>query len=162
MQTKQELEQWYTQSDPWQYETIPDDQKRKDIIIQAIKDTCGHLDSILDIGAGEGFITKDLPADEIAAIELSDTARDRMPEWIKRHTEPRMYDAVITTGTLYPQYDHNAIAEQVKSMAKKYVIVSGIESWLQHHDFGEIIYQTTFPYRTFTQLLTIYDCSSRR
>lgn len=154
MQTKQELESWYSKKDPWAYETTPDDQTRKDKIINALKDL--KLESILDIGAGEGWITKDLPAQKIYAQELSDTARERIPEWIIRHTD-KVVDATLTCGTLYPQYDHKQIAEDLVKYSKKYIIVVGIDEWLIDYDFGKIIYQEKFPYREYTQRLTIYE-----
>ena len=83
-----------------------------------------------------------------------------MPEWIERAKLPNKFDAVISTGTLYSQYDHKKIAEQIKESATKYIIISGIKDWLIDYDFGKIIYQTEFPYREYTQKLTIYEISS--
>lgn len=154
MQNREELNNWYSTRDPWFYETTPDDQVRKDKIIGAIKDL--NIESILDMGAGEGWITKDLPVTKIYAQELSDVARDRIPEWIIRHTD-EIVDATLTCGTLYAQYDHKQIAEDLKRYSRKYIIVAGIDSWLIDYDFGKIIHQERFPYREYTQRLTIYE-----
>src|SRR5690606_19701810 len=84
MQTKESLENWYKFLDPWNYQNTPDDLKRKEIILKHIE----PCDTILDIGAGEGWITKDLPANEIYAIELSDIAASRFPKNVIRVSEP--------------------------------------------------------------------------
>lgn len=161
MQTKQELENWWSKEDPWGYETNPDDQVRKQKINEAISKL--DINTILDIGAGEGFITRDLPVEKIYANEISDKARDRIPEWIIRHTD-EMVDATLTCGTLYKQYDHETIADQLRKYAKKYIIVAGIKDWLIDYDFGKIIHQEEFPYKSnghnYTQRLTIYETST--
>ena len=61
----------------------------------------------IDIGAGEGFVAKHLPADMISGIELSETAKLRFPANVIPVKEPiGKYDLVVSTGTLYQQYDH--------------------------------------------------------
>jgi len=156
MQTKEELENWYSENDPWNYETTVDDRMRKEIIINTLKTHCSPIKSILDIGAGEGFMTKDLPAEELYAIEISDVAANRMPKNITRIHEPKDHDCIITCGTLYQQYDHKKISEWLK-MSKKYIVVAGIKDWLIHYDFGNLIYRIEFPYRQYTQQLSIYE-----
>ena len=80
MQTKQELEEWYERVDPWDYTVTPDDLYRKQFYLIVLDDLGQSYDRALDIGAGEGFITKDLPAEQIHAIEMSDAAANRFPE----------------------------------------------------------------------------------
>ena len=97
IQTKEELENWYNNPDPWLYEATPDDKKRKDLILSLLD----HYDTALDIGCGEGFITKDIPANKIYGIELSDNASSRLPNNVNRLLKPEgKYDLVMTTGTL--------------------------------------------------------------
>jgi hypothetical protein len=97
MQSKEELENWYLREDPWNYKTTEDDYFRKEKILSLLK----KYDKALDIGCGEGFITKDLPANEIFGIELSDNASLRLPSNITRLIQPvDTYDLVMTTGTL--------------------------------------------------------------
>ena len=62
MQTKQELENWYEQEDPWDYTITEDDIYRTHFYLTVLEDLDGTYERALDIGAGEGFITKDLPA----------------------------------------------------------------------------------------------------
>ena len=85
MKTIEELESQYNNLDPWQYETNPDDIYRKKFYLTVLSDlNSDNWKRALDIGAGEGFITRDLPADEIHAIESSDQAASRLPENVKR------------------------------------------------------------------------------
>lgn len=154
MQSKEELENWFIKPDPWNYYTTNDDAKRKAKIL-GILDT---YERALDIGAGEGFVTEDLPAKVIHAIELSDNAAARLNDRIKRVHKPEgKYDLVITTGTLYGQYDHQQIAKWIRESATEHVLVAGIKSWLQPYEFGKILKQEEMPYREYTQLITLYE-----
>lgn len=155
MQSKEELEKWYKNPDPWEYQTTQDDLERKSILLSML--THKYKRS-LDIGCGEGYITKDLPALEIHGIELSDNAASRFPENVKRVLEPiGSYDLVVTTGTLYHQYNHKKIAEMIESAAHRHVLVAGIKSWLLPYTFGKVIDTREFKYRQFIQKVTLYE-----
>lgn len=160
MQTKNELEQWYRQPDPWQYTTTEDDLKRKANLIMILSEISkgNQYDRALDIGAGEGFVTKDIFAKEIHGIEISDLAASRFPSNVKRVFEPEgKYDFVMTTGTLYSQYNHKQIADWIKNSATKHVLIAGIKDWLIAYSFGKIIHETEFPYRQYIQKVTVYE-----
>src|SRR5690606_26236987 len=152
MQTKESLENWYKFLDPWNYQNTPDDLKRKEIILKHIE----PCDTILDIGAGEGWITKDLPANEIYAIELSDIAASRFPKNVIRVSEPTaVYDYVLACGVLYPQYNSDQILNWCKTYAKK-ILICGIEDWLVPYYFGKPEKVVRFTYRTYIQRLELY------
>ncbi len=158
MQTKQELENWYEQEDPWDYTITEDDIYRKHFYLTVLEDLDGTYERALDIGAGEGFITKDLPAKEIHAIELSDTAAKRLPENVKRVSTPiGKYDLVLVTGLLYNQYDHRAIAKMATDAASKHVCIGGIVDWLRPYVFGELIRSFEFPYREYLSAFKVYE-----
>ncbi len=165
MQTKEELEQWYATPDPWLYEVTQDDSFRKNEILNILK---GHpqphlrrFSRALDIGCGEGFITKDIPALEIHGIELSDLASSRLPKNIKRVNSPEgSYDLVMTTGTLYEQYNHEQIAQWIRQSASAYVLIAGIKDWLQPYTFGSKLVSKEFPYRQYIQSVTLYEVGS--
>lgn len=157
MQSKQELEKWYEKADPWGYEKNPDDIERKKIILDHLD---GTYQKALDIGCGEGWITKDLPATEIYGLELSDNAAERFPEGVKRVLEPEgKYDLIITTGTLYRQYDYRRILEWIKEHASGIVLTCNIASW-EINDLGEAFLEVNFPYRNYKERLALYDLST--
>lgn len=158
MQTKEELEQWYSKPDPWEYETTTDDLLRKETILDLLPCSYGRA---LDIGCGEGFITKDLPAISIHGIELSDTAAARLPSNVTRvHRPEGLYDLVTTMGTLYQQYNHQEIAHQIRTSACRHVLVAGIRDWLFPYEFGKVIETKIFNYRQYVQRVTLYEVAS--
>jgi hypothetical protein len=158
MQSKEELEHWYRNADPWAYETTQDDLNRKQIIMDML--TIRYRRA-LDIGCGEGFVTRDLPAIDIHGIEISDTAASRLPWNVKRVHEPEgFYDLVMTTGTLYQQYNHEQIAEWIRRSAYRHVLVAGIKDWLIPYNFGTPIAAKEFQYRQYTQSVILYEVGS--
>ena len=157
MQSKEELENWYLREDPWNYKTTEDDYFRKEKILSLLK----KYDKALDIGCGEGFITKDLPANEIFGIELSDNASLRLPSNITRLIQPvDTYDLVMTTGTLYQQYNHQQITNWIKQSASHHILVGGIKDWMIWSEFGEIINEIEFQYREYTQIIRLYEITT--
>jgi hypothetical protein len=157
MQTKQELEEWYEQDDPWEYTVTPDDIYRKRFYLTVLEGLGEYYDRALDVGAGEGFITGDLPAEQIHAIEISDNAASRLPKNVERVFVPEgTYDLVLVTGLLYKQYDHERIARLVSDAASKHVCVGGIEDWLLPYPFGRMIETFRFPYREYTSVFNVY------
>ena len=158
MQTKEELEHWYAVPDPWLYKQTPDDEERKNLILDFLPLKYRRA---LDIGCGEGFITTDLPAIDIHGIEVSDNAARRLPWNVKRVHEPEgAYDLVMTTGTLYQQYNHAQIAEWIRRCAYRHVLIAGIKDWLVPYNFGTPLAAKEFKYREYTQSMILYEVST--
>lgn len=159
MQSKQELEDWYKVNDPWGYKINKDDQNRKDIIFSMLQKN--EYINALDIGAGEGFIAKDLPAKIIHGLEISDLAASRFPENVKRIFYPEeKYDLIIAAGVLYQQYDYKYLTKIIKNFSKKHIIVSGIKDWLILDNFGKILEEKEYKYRNFIQRSILYEVGS--
>jgi len=157
MQSKQELEDWYSEPDRWGYFQNHFDGIRLKQILKLLNWGKKRYARAIDIGCGEGFITKHLPADEIHGLDLSDNALKRLPPSVHAVTAPvGKYDLVISTGTLYKQYDHEAIYKLIMECASEYILVGGIEDWLIDYNFKSKVQMTTFPYRDYTQKLTLY------
>lgn len=158
MQSKQELDTWYSKQDPWSYKDNPHDIRRKEIILSHLK---GEYKRALDIGAGEGWLTKDLPAKEIHGIEVSDVAASRFPENVKRVHKPEgKYDLIIATGVFYDQYDYKQMHQWILDHASGLVLTSNIKSWerpLPKKPFFEDEYE----YRDYTQHL-IFEVSTNQ
>jgi hypothetical protein len=116
MQSKQELEDWYSEPDRWGYYNNPEDAKRLEKIIFMLGWGKKQYKRAIDIGCGEGFVTAHLPAHEIHGLDLSDNALTRLPPNVTPVSEPQgKYDLVISTGTLYQQYDHEGIYKMIMS-----------------------------------------------
>lgn len=157
MQSKQELEDWYSQPDRWGYFNNPEDTKRLEKILFMLGWGKSQYKKAIDIGCGEGFITQHIPADIIHGLDLSDNALTRLPKNVEAVKEPQgKYDLVISTGTLYAQYDHEAIYQLILSCASEYILIAGISDWIINKDFGKQIQMCVFPYREFTQKMTLY------
>ena len=125
--TKEYLEDKYAKKmDPWGYATTPMDMVRKANILGSMMEH-GPYTRALDIGAGEGWISKDLDAIEIHGIELSDNAAARFPENVKRVHEPEgLYDLVLLTGVLYDHYDVQKFYEWVEDAEPRVLITCNI------------------------------------
>ena len=159
MQTQKELEEWYSKEDPWEYKTNDDDRRRLKQILFTLGWGPRVYSRALDVGCGEGFVTTHLPAFEIHGMDISLTAMSRLPSNVKAVTKPEgKYDLVISTGTLYKQYDHEFIYKTIMEAASRYILIAGIEEWLVPYDFGRRLYHNAIQYRQqYNQLFTLYE-----
>lgn len=156
VQSKEDLERWYSQSDRWGYFHEPDDSIRLKNILRILD----YYDKAIDIGCGEGFITRHLPAREIFGVDISENAMSRLPENVTPIKEPNgKYDLVISTGTLYQQYNHKQIYDWIIASAKNHILIAGIKDWLMDYDFGMQLKTLEFKYREYTQKITLYKWS---
>lgn len=155
---KEALESWYKDRDPWGYETLPCDALRKRHIIHTAN-LYGPYSRALDVGAGEGFITRDLPASTRHGYELSDAAAARFPPNVKRELEGK-YDLVLCSGCLYSHYDWLGMLRIIKFHASKIIITSHIKAWELSTAIqgmpGAEVFQAEFPYREWTQRLRVF------
>lgn len=159
-QSKNDLEVWYKDEDPWQYRTTQDDIDRRERLLYIMR-RYGPFDRALDIGAGEGFVTEMIPSTKIHAIEISDLAATRFAPHIKRVHEPEgMYDFVMTTGTMYQQYDHEKIYQTIKKCSAKYILIAGIKDWLIDYKYGTLVHEEEFQYREYIQKVSLYEISA--
>lgn len=159
---KEKLEKFYTKNDPWGYETNPEDKKRKEIILKELgKYTPDHgFKRVLDIGAGEGWLTKDLPGHEIYGYEISDKAASRFPDNVKRikdeDLKDQKFDLIIATGVFYKQYDYKKMLDMIMKYANGIVLTCNIKDW----EINDLPFKTSemyFPYRQYVEHLAIYD-----
>ncbi len=160
MQSKEDLERFYETPDPWGYETNDADEFRKYEILRALK-LYGPFERALDVGCGEGFITKDLPAKHIYGHDLSESAMARLPMNVTATTTPYGgFDLVVATGVLYQQYDAPTMIEMIERCASDIILTCHIKAWeINLELYGasvEEIYTIEFPYREFTEVLRIF------
>ena len=162
MQSREELESWYTTEDPWDYRTNPDDIYRKNFYLAVLEDVGPFFHRALDIGAGEGWITKDLPADEKHAFELTDAAASRLPEGVERVEQiTQKYDLILATGVMYEQYDHVAINQMIHHAASEthgtMIMIAGIKDWLIPYSYGMIHRYYEIPYREYQHVISVWE-----
>ncbi len=155
MLSEKEIDENYNAPDPWSYQTCPADLDRKARILYACS-VGAPYQRALDIGCGEGWITKDLPAKKIFGHELSAQARERWPENVKLFTTigaDRRFDLVVMTGVLYLDYDWTAMLALAFDVATRIVVTSHIadrevpqlEEMFKHNSFEQIV-TNKFPY----------------
>lgn len=143
---KESLEKQYETPDPWGFQTNPEDAKRKEKILSILTK---RYKRAIDIGCGEGWITKDLPADEIFGYELSDTASSRLPENVKRAKRfTGKYDLVIATGVIYPFYNGDKLLEKIKEISSGDVLLCNITDWEIPNDYPIV---EEFKYREYVE-----------
>lgn len=119
IQNIEELEKWHENKDPWGYNENKDDSIRKEILLSEIPDK--QYRNVLDIGCGQGFITKDLPGDKVFGVDISQTAIDFANKIATNSLLFKQgsiynidtlfdvkFDLIIITGVLYPQYIGNS------------------------------------------------------
>ncbi len=163
----QEDEQLYQTPDPWGYQNNPEDTKRKEIILKCLKNLDRTFIRALDIGAGEGWITKDLPAQMIHALEESTAAAMRFPNNVFRVFESDLpkyrYDLIIATGVLYPHYDWRKLIDIIMMRADGIVLTCHLKD-VEVPEVARIpnqIFETEFSYRDSIEKLRIYDFSTQ-
>jgi len=172
IQPKEDLEDWYSGEDPWGYYNDPQDAMRKERILSVIPKL--DYENVLDIGCGNGFLTKDLPGRNILGVDISEKA----VAFANRHTPAHVrfaagslfdlpdlnlppMDLVLITGVLYPQY----IASSVRLV---YVLIdrilkpggilvcSHILDWYRSRFPYLTVSREYFSYREFSQILEVY------
>jgi len=173
VQSKEELEEWYSNPDPWGYNTNRDDLLRKRRILSALPQL--DYQRVLDIGCGNGFVTKDLPGKEIIGIDISENAI----RWATQNAPPHIryicaslfdlpdldlppMDLIVINGVLYSQYIG-------KSNRLVYIIIdrllppggilvcSHIYEWYQSRFPYLTVSREYFPYREYSQILEVYS-----
>lgn len=164
IQSTDEIEQWFQKDDPWEYEGNPEDEKRKDVLFSEIPQK--KYVNVLDIGCGHGYVTRELPGDNIIGVDISQNAIDQAKkhnQGEKKKIEFRQgsiyhidqmfnikFDLIIITGVLYPQYignSHSLVYLIIdKILKKRGVLVSvHINEW----------YKSLFPF--FLNKIYLYD-----
>lgn len=177
IQSLEDLEKWYKKNDPWDYESSPDDLKRRDILISEIP--VKKYNNVLDIGCGHGFITRKLPGNHILGVDISKGAV-RQAKRIKKDDNKRItyqqgsifdllniigskpkFDLIVITGVLYPQYLGNSlnlvyfIIDELLTPGSILISVH-IDEWYRASFPYFLIKEHFYSYRQFNHRLEIY------
>lgn len=177
IQTATELNEWHSKDDPWDYRSNLSDQKRKDLLAFELPKLSYH--QVLDIGCGQGFVTRELPGKHITGVDISDQAIKRA----KRITQQKKlkhisfktgnlfeinslvgkkkFDLVVITGVLYPQYigDSSTLVYHLidQVLAPGGILASvHIEDWYSCRFPYLKIREHFYKYREFFHRLEIY------
>lgn len=120
LQPLSELEEFYSVPDPWSYRHHPDDARRRNELMSLLPSR--PFARTLDIGCGDGFITFDLPGDQVVGVDVSKQAlhwaeqeRQRRPDGARfsfhrasifnlDQAATGQFDLIVITGVLYRQY----------------------------------------------------------
>jgi len=157
--TKQEMEDFYDKPDPWGFFQESEDEKRRlDRTLHMVGWGYRTYSRALDVGCGEGFITRQLPANEIHGMDLSDKALSRLPKNVTPVGEPQgKYDLVISTNTMYAQYDYEQIYRTIMSAASKFIVIGGISDWIINKEWGRQVHFVVIPYKRDSMKISIFE-----
>lgn len=177
LQTIQELDGFYAQPDPWNYQSHPDDLRRKNELL-ALLPRRGYART-LDVGCGAGFLTLDLPGEQVLGVDVSAPAL----EWAQRARAERpdaqrfafeqgsvleldagrlgSFELVVVTGVLYAQYIGKAFSvarTRIDALlAPGGVLVScHIAEWEPPRFPYTCLDTVIYPYRGHTHRLEVY------
>jgi len=172
LQPIKDLEDWHKEDDPWGYEDNPEDIKRRDILLSEIPNK--SYKNVLDIGCGQGFITKHLPGPSIIGVDISHEAIKKA----KKIESDRIkfvqsslfelnkifagkFDLIIITGVLYPQYVANSLNLAYKIIDKLLedsgILVSvHINSWYKARFPYLLLDVFSYDYREYMHRLEVY------
>lgn len=172
LQSNEELENWYSEDDPWKYKDHPDDKKRKQILFSEIP-TRKYI-NVLDIGCGEGFITRELTGEKVTSVDISHQAIKKAKVYENAKLKFKQcslfelnnqlnekYDLIIITGVLYPQYIGNSL-RLIYNIVDKLLIDNGIlvsvhiDSWYKAKFPYLLLNEDYYTYREYTHKLEVY------
>ncbi|MBP4137823.1 MULTISPECIES: methyltransferase domain-containing protein [Flavobacterium] len=172
LQKIEDLEKWNDIEDPWGYNDNVHDALRKRILLDEIPKM--QYKNVLDIGCGQGFVTKDLPGEKVYGVDISETAI----KYAQNNNKNVIYstgsifeidklfdikfDLIIITGVLYPQYIGNS-SSLIYLLIDKILKSNGIlisvhiNEWYSCQFPYLKINQVFYDYREFTHNLEIYS-----
>lgn len=173
IQSLDDIEKWYKTKDPWNYEDTEDDLLRKQILLSELPPQT--YSRVLDIGCGHGFVTRDLPGDNVIGVDISSEAVKQAKRYENNKTKfinatifdlnnilTETFDLIIVTGVLYEHYIGN-------SLRLIYIIIDElldnngilasvhIKSWYQARFPYLLITEYYYNYRNYIHSLEIYE-----
>lgn len=175
IQKIEEIEKFWEDPDPWNYENNPDDLKRRALLLSLLSKD--KYKKILDIGCGNGFVTVNLPGDEIIGIDISTNAinhaknRSKGLDHIKyfraslfdlvEYNWDRAFDLIVITGVLYPQYiGHSELLVYliIDNMLQVggHLVTCHIEEQYNARFPYITLRREYYPYREFSHILEVY------
>lgn len=177
LQSKDELEQFYSSEDPWDYETTPDDAHR-------VARVLAHLPRqdyarTLDIGCGNGFLTVRLPGKHVHGIDVSERAVEWARARARRQAPDReislaaaslfelsqaqlgVFDLVVVTDVFYPQHvggGTSVVTEVLSALLQPGGILMSvhIDGWCRYRPPFTLLSTSIDPYREHFHRLEVF------
>lgn len=172
IQKQSELDDFHSVTDPWGYENNPEDKMRKEILLSEIPNIC--YENVLDIGCGQGFITNDLPGENVFGVDISIEAINNAKKYCREGIDFRQgsifeidklfdfqFDIIYITGVLYPQYIGDSqsliylLIDKILKNGGKLVCVH-IDEWYKSQFPYLKLKQVYYSYRSYNHNLEIY------
>lgn len=172
LQPLDDLEEWHSRIDPWGYENNPEDLRRKAILLSELP-TRAYAE-VLDIGCGQGFVTRDLPGERVTGVDVSaeaiahaKTLEDERLRFFCSSifdlgaVSDDRYDLIVITGVLYSQYIGHTLSfvyHEIDNLLKPggILAVVHIDEWCMARFPYLLLKQHFYPYREYTHRLEIY------
>lgn len=174
IQSKSELDSWHSTEDPWGYENNRDDLMRKRVLLSEIPER--EYRSVLDIGCGQGFITREIEGRSVLGVDISPEAikfaeqfaNDRVQFracdlfYIDELLRGRQFDLIVITGVLYPQYigkAHSLVYEIIDQLLEDNGILISVhvDEWYSARFPYPILKEFCYSYRTYYHRLEVYS-----
>jgi 2-polyprenyl-3-methyl-5-hydroxy-6-metoxy-1,4-benzoquinol methylase len=177
VQPVKDIDEFFKKNDPWGYETNSADADRKAILLSEL-DKLPVPRRVLDIGCGHGFVTRDLPGDEIIGMDISHKAIEQAQKLSSnnriKYITCNIYDAlsdsnlthekfdlIIITGVMYDQYigeSNITIYEIINELIDRngFIVSVHIDSWYRSRFPQSLLRFFTYPYREYTHRLEVY------
>lgn len=172
-----ELDKFYSVPDPWNYAGDPDDAKRKAELLAVLP--ARRWKRTLDIGCGNGFLTFDLPGDQVTGADISSAAIGWACKARERRADAQRFDfvqasvfeldarklgrfdLVVITGVLYPQYIAKAfsvVAQRIDALLEDGGLLASchIDEWKPPRFPYTSLDTVLYPYRGHTHRLELY------
>lgn len=172
------IDEYENNMDPWGYETNPSDAVRRQWF-QAFTSSIPKSRT-LDIGAGAGFISRDINTEEYVGLDISPTSTSDMNNYFKKIGKEQThraiqgsvlgldtmnlgtFDFIISTGVFYEHYlgkNRNNLESQINSVSEPgtYLMTVHIADWqnlIPCSGFIELD-RWEYPYREFTHELIL-------
>lgn len=172
IQPIEELESWHKLKDPWGYSKNEHDTFRKEMLFSELPEK--EFENILDIGCGQGFITKQLKGEQITGLDISyeaiKHAKINNPTNVDflqgsifdvKKIFNKKFDLIIITGVLYKQYigdSSNLIYLLIDQILKEkgHLLIVHINEWNICHFPYLRLKEVMYPYREYNHKLEIY------
>jgi len=173
IQPLDEIEKWHQSKDPWRYETSKDDLLRKEILLSELPSQ--KYSDVLDIGCGQGFITRDLPGNRIIGVDIAMEATKKARQYENSRITfltasvfelnqlfSQDFDLIIITGVLYEHYIGHSLSLIyliVDQLLRKNGILASvhINSWYQARFPYLLVSEYYYDYRSYIHKLEIYE-----